>query len=124
MRKIICGYVVNTRPKFLLPSTVLLSNEKESITVEMAKDAIDYILGRIAQKNQLYDGYRRAKIVLEAFKAILENKTPKYYSKEDAKIALDVFEEIINENTCNENERLYNSQMALRCKLVIDGFCM
>ena len=55
-------------------------------------------------------------------KMILENKTPKHFSKEDAKIAIDVLEEIKNENARSENEKLYNSQMTFWCKLVIDGF--
>ena len=118
----ICGYTIHSRPKNFLPSTILFSNERESITVEMAKTALDYIVGQIARRNPLLETYKKAKTVFETLKMILENKTPKHFSKEDAKIAIDVLEEIKNENARSENEKLYNSQMAFWCKLVIDGF--
>lgn len=118
----ICGYTIHSRPKNFLPSTILFSNEQENITVEMAKTALDYIVGQIAQRNPLLETYKKAKTVFETLKMILENKTPKHFSKEDAKIAIDVLEEIKNENARSENEKLYNSQMAFWCKLVIDGF--
>ena len=118
----ICGYTIHSKPKNFLPSTILFSNEQENITVEMAKTALDYIVGQIARRNPLLETYKKAKTVFEALKMILENKTPKHFSKEDAKIAIDVLEEIKNENARSENEKLYNSQMAFWCKLVIDGF--
>ena len=118
----ICGYTIHSRPKNFLPSTILFSNEQENITVEMAKTALDYIVGQIARRNPLLETYKKAKTVFETLKMILENKTPKHFSKEDAKIAIAVLEEIKNENARSENEKLYNSQMAFWCKLVIDGF--
>lgn len=118
----ICGYTIHSRPKNFLPSTILFSNEQENITVEMAKTALDYIVGQIARRNPLLETYKKAKTVFETLKMILENKTPKHFSKDDAKIAIDVLEEIKNENARSENEKLYNSQMAFWCKLVIDGF--
>ena len=117
----ICGYTIHSRPKNFLPSTILFSNEQENITVEMAKTALDYIVGQIARRSPILETYKKAKTVYEALKMILENKTPKHFSKEDAKIAVDVLEEIKNENARSENEKLYNSQMAFWCKLVIDG---
>ena len=104
-----------------MPNTILFSNENESISVQMAKDAVDYIVGLIAQKSPLVESYKKAKTVFEAFKAILENKTPKHFSKEDAKLAIDVIEEIKNERALSESEKEYNSKMAFICKLVIDG---
>ena len=118
----ICGYTIHSRPKIFLPSTILFSNEQENITVEMAKNALDHIVGQIARRNPLLETYKKAKTVFETLKMILENKTPKHFSKEDAKIAIYVLEEIKNENARSENEKLYNSQMAFWCKLVIDGF--
>ena len=118
----ICGYTIHSRPKNFLPSTILFSNEQENITVEMAKNALDHIVGQIARRNPILETYKKAKTVFEALKMILENKTPKHFSKEDAKIAVDVLEEIKNENARSENEKLYNSRMAFWCKLVIDGF--
>ena len=117
----ICGYTIHSRPKNFLPSTILFSNEQENITVEMAKNALDHIVGQIARRNPILETYKKAKTVFEELKMILENKTPKHFSKEDAKIAVDVLEEIKNENARSENEKLYNSRMALLCKLVIDG---
>ena len=117
----ICGYTIHSRPKNFLPSTILFSNEQENITVEMAKTALDYIVGQIARRNPIFETYKKAKTVFEALKMILENKTPKHFSKEDAKIAVDVLEEIKNENARSENEKLYNSRMAFLCKLVIGG---
>lgn len=117
----ICGYTIHSRPKNFLPSTILFSNEQENITVEMAKTALDYIIGQIARRSPILETCKKAKTVFEALKMILENKTPKHFSKEDAKIAVDVLEEIKNENARSENEKLYNSRMAFLCKLVIDG---
>ena len=117
----ICGYTIHSRPKNFLPSTILFSNEQENITVEMAKTALDYIVGQIARRNPLLETYKKAKTVFETLKMILENKTPKHFSKEDDKIAIYVLEEIKNENARSENEKLYNSRMAFLCKLVIDG---
>ena len=117
----ICGYTIHSRPKNFLPCTILFSNEQENITVEMAKNALDHIVGQIARRNPILETYKKAKTVFEALKMILENKTPKHFSKEDAKIAVDVLEEIKNENARSENEKLYNSRMAFLCKLVIDG---
>ena len=90
----ICGYTIHSRPKNFLPSTILFSNEQENITVEMAKTALDYIVGQIARRNPLLETYKKAKTVFETLKMILENKTPKHFSKEDAKIAINVLEEI------------------------------
>lgn len=121
MNNSICGYTIHSKPNFLLPNTILFSNENESITVQMAKDAVDYIVGQIAQKSPLLESYKKAKTVFEALKAILENKTPKHFSKEDAKLAVDVIEEIKNERASSESEKEYNAKMAFICKLAIDG---
>lgn len=121
MANIICGYTIHSRPKSFLPNTILFSNEQENITVEMAKNALDYIVEQIARRNQLLETNKKAKTVFEALKMILENKTPKHFSKEDAKIVIDVLEQIKNENARSENEKSYNSRMAFLCKLVIDG---
>ena len=104
-----------------MPSTILFSNENENITVQIAKNAVDYIVEQIARKSSLMQAYKKAKMVFEAFKAILENRTPKQFSKEDAKIAVDVLEEIKNESANTDSEKAYNSKMAFICRLVIDG---
>ena len=121
MNNRICGYTIHSRPSFYLPSTILFSNEKENITVQIAKNAVDYIVEQIARKSPIMQSYKKAKTVFEAFKAILENKTPKQFSREDAKIAVDVLEEIKNERANSDSEKAYNSKMAFICKLVIDG---
>ena len=116
------GYKVNTGIKHFLPNTILFTKNDENITVAMAQDAIDYILGVLAHKNPLIDTYKKAKAVFSAIKLILENKQPAKVTKEDAKVAIDVLKEILNKTAKSEAEKGYNARCALLCKLLIDGF--
>ena len=116
------GYKVNTGIKHFLPNTVLFTKNNEKITVAMAQEAVDYILGVLAHKNPLIDTYKKAKAVFSAIKLILENKQPAKVTKEDAKVAIDVLEEILIKTAKSEIEREYNARCALLCKLLIDGF--
>lgn len=116
------GYKVNTEIKHFLPNTVLFTKNDENITVAMAQDAVNYILGVLAYKNPLIDRYRKAKAVFSAIKLILENKQPAKVTKEDAKVAIDVLEEILNMTAKSEAEKEYNARCALLCKSLIDGF--
>ena len=88
------GYKINTGIKHFLPNTVLFTKNDEKITVAMAQDAVDYILGVLARKNPLIDTYKKAKTVFSAIKLILENKQPSKVAKDDVKVAIDVLEEI------------------------------
>ena len=116
------GYKVNTGIKHFLPSTVLFTKKDEKITVTMAQNAVDCILGVLARKNPLIDTYKKAKTVFSAIKQILENKQPSRVTKEDAKAAIDVLEEIQNLYAKSDAEREYNARCALLCKLLVDGF--
>lgn len=115
------GYKVNTGIKHFLPNTVLFTKNDEKITVAMAQDAVDYILGVLARKNPLIDTYKKAKTVFSAIKLILENKQPSRVTKEDVKAAIDVLEEIQNLYAKSEAEKEYNARCALLCKLLVDG---
>ncbi|MCQ5202117.1 hypothetical protein [Mordavella massiliensis] len=115
------GYKVNTGIKHFLPNTVLFTKNDEKITASMAQDAVDYILGVLAQKNPLIDTYKKAKTVFSAIKLILENKQPSRVTKEDVKAAIDVIEEIQNLSAKSEAEKEYNARYALLCKLLVDG---
>ena len=116
------GYKVNTGIKHFLPNTVLFTKDDEKITVAMAQDAVDYILEVLAHKNPLIDRYKKAKAVFSAIKLILENKQPARVTKEDAKVAVDVLEEILNMAAKSEAEKEHNARCALLCKLLVDGF--
>lgn len=115
------GYKINTGIKHFLPSTVLFTKNDEEITVAMAQDAVDYILGVLARKNLLIDTYKKAKTVFSAIKLILENKQPSRVTKEDVKAAIDVLEEILNMTAKSEAEKEYNARCALMCKVLVDG---
>ena len=115
------GYKVNTGIKHFLLNTVLFTKNDENITVAMAQDAIDYILGVLARKNLLVDTYKKAKTVFYAIKLILENKQPSRVTKEDVKVTTDVLEEIQNLSAKSEGEKEYNAKCGLLCKLVVDG---
>lgn len=115
------GYKVNTGIKHFLPNTVLFTKKDEEITVAMAKDAVDYILGVLARKNPLIDTYKKAKTVFSAIKLMLENKQPSRVTKEDVKVAIDVLEEIQNLYAKSDAEKEYNARCALLCKLLVDG---
>lgn len=116
------GYKVNTGIKHFLPNTVLFTKNNQKITVSMAQDAVDYILEVLARKNPLIDTYKKAKTVFSAIKLMLENKQPSRVTKEDAKAAIDVLEEIQNLYAKSEAEKEYNVRCALLCKLLVDGF--
>lgn len=116
------GYKVNTGIKHFLPNTVLFTKNDEKITVAMAQDAVDYILGVLARENPLIDTYKKAKTVFSAIKLILENKQPSRVTKEDAKVSIDVLEEILNMTAKSEAEKEHNARCALLCKLLVDGF--
>ena len=115
------GYKVITGIKYFLPNTVLFTKKDEEITVAMAKDAVDYILGVLARKNPLIDTYKKAKTVFSAIKLMLENKQPSRVTKEDVKVAIDVLEEIQNLYAKSDAEKEYNARCALLCKLLVDG---
>ena len=115
------GYKVITGIKYFLPNTVLFTKKDEEITVAMAKDAVDYILGVLARKNPLIDTYKKAKTVFSAIKLMLENKQPSRVTKEDVKVAIDVLEEIQNLYAKSDAEKEHNARCALLCKLLVDG---
>lgn len=115
------GYKVNTGIKHFLHNTVLFTKNNQKITVAMAQDAVDYILEVLARKNPLIDTYKKAKTVFSAIKLMLENKQPSRVTKEDAKAAIDVLEEIQNLYAKSEAEKEYNARSALLCKLLVDG---
>lgn len=115
------GYKVNTGIKHFLPNTVLFTKNDEKITVAMAQDAVDYILGVLARKNPFIDTYKKAKTVFSAIKLMLENKQPSRVTKDDVKVAIDVLEEILNMTVKSDAEREHNTRCALLCKLLVDG---
>jgi len=116
------GYTMINRPSKLFDSTPLLENGTETVTVAMAKDALDYMLGIIAKKSSISETYKTAKKVLQAMQMILKNQHSSRISKEDCKIAIDVLSEIQKEFATSEDQKDYIEEMALRCKLLIDGF--
>ena len=115
------GYKFNTGIKHFLPNTVLFTKNDEKITVAMAQDAVDYILGVLARKSPLIDTYKKAKTIFSAIKLILENKQPLKVTKDDAKVAIDVLEEIQNLSAKSEAEKEHNARYAWLCKLLVDG---
>lgn len=115
------GYRIHYNTGLYLPNTVLFSKEDLKITVSMAKDAVDYILSMIALKNPVIEKYKKAKVVFSGMKMILENKQPPKISKEDAKTAVDVLEEITNMTARTDAEKEQNARCAFICKLLIDG---
>ena len=115
------GYKFHTGIKHFLPNTVLFTKNDEKITVAMAQDAVDYILGVLARKNPLIDTYKKSKTVFSAIKLMLENKQPSRVTKDDIKVAIDVLEEIKNLSAKSEAEKEYNTRCALLCKWLVDG---
>ena len=118
----IMGYKVNKNIKIFLPGTVLFSKGEEQITVAMANDFLNYILGILAHKNPLLESYKKAKKVFSALKMVFDNKRPPRPSKEDIKTAIDVLEEIKNMSANSDEEKEYNARCALFCKLMINSF--
>lgn len=115
-------YKVNTNIKHFFPNTVLFTKNDVKITVAMAQDAVDYILGVLAHKDPLIDAYKKAKTVFSAINLILKNKQPPRVTKEDVKITIDVLKEIQNLSAKSEAEKEHNERYALLCKWLIDRF--
>lgn len=115
------GYKIHYNAGFYFPNTVLFSKDDIKITVSMAKDALDYILSMIALKNPVIEKYKKAKVVYSGMKMILENKQPSRFTKEDAKTAVDVLEEITNMTARTDAEKEQNARYAFICKLLFDG---
>lgn len=120
MEQRIFGYVVHKLPHHILPSTPMFSNEKGTVTAEMIKDTLDYIIKVIAMKDPMVETYKKARMVFTALRMRLENKTPQGITKEAAKIAIDVLKEILNEHAASDKEKLFNEEKALWCKLMIE----
>ncbi len=116
------GYTIMNRPSRFLDSTPLFGNETETVTVAMAKDALDYMLGIIARKAPIFETYKITKKVLQAIQMILKNQQPGKISKEDCKIAIDILSEIRKEAATSQAQKDHIEIMAFRCKLLIDGF--
>lgn len=114
------GYRVNTNIKYYRPNIVLFTKDNVNITVAMAQDAIDYILGVLARKDPMSDAYKRAKTVFSAIKLILKNEQSPKITKDDVKVAIDVLEEIQNLSAKTDAEKEYNARGALMCKWLVD----
>lgn len=112
------GYQIHNY-QYYLPQNVLLSNENEKITVGMIKEALDYMLEKIAKKNPIIKKYNNAYKTLKSLKQKYSNQTPVKVSKEEIKDALDVITEIKNENL-NDEQKDYNDKICMYCKLLID----
>lgn len=115
-------YKIHKDIKRFTPSTVLFSNATNSITVAMANDALDYVLSVVARKNPLVDAYNKAKKVFVSVKKRLANQHPLRCTKHEWKIAIDILEEVMNENAKSDEEKENIARSALICKLLIDGF--
>lgn len=116
------GYKVHRGIQHFTPNTVLFSNATNNITVAMANDFLDYALSMIARKNPLIDAYNKAKKVMVSLKKRLANQQPLRCTKQELKTAVEVLEEVMNENAKSEAEKENNARGALICKLLIDGF--
>ena len=88
----------------------------------MANDVLDYVLSILARKNPLIDVYNKARKVLFSLKKRLANQQPLRCTKNEWKIAIEVLEEVMNENAKSEEEKENNTKGALICKLLISGF--
>ena len=116
------------RQNFYTPNTIIISNGTVNITVGLAKnildDIIEIITDKIAEHVNPKNSYKKAKLVFSALKLILENKTPPKNTKEDIKIAIDIYKEILNERVSSEKQKRNNEMMALICKWVIEcNYC-
>ena len=102
------------------PKHVLFNDGVKDITVDMAIEALDYMISQISLKNPIFNDYKKAIMVLKSLKMILNNNIPPKLSKEDLKTAVDVIEEVKNSFASSEKEKQYNAEMAIRCKMVIE----
>lgn len=116
------GYKIHKDIQYFTPSTVLFSNATNSITVAMANDVLDYVLSIIARKNPLMDAYNKTRKVMVSLKKRLANQQPLRCTKKEWKTAIEVLEEVMNENAKTEEEKENNTRGALICKLLISGF--
>ena len=118
----IMGYKIHLNITRFTPDTVLFSRGTDHITVSMANDVLDYLLGVIADKSPLSESYKKAKTVILVIKMRLCNKQFSRLSKRDLKTTVDVLKEIFNTNAESEQQKEYNERCALICKLLINSF--
>lgn len=102
------------------PKYVLFNDGVKDITVDMAIEALNYMIKIILSKKPLTNSYKKAITVLQSMKTILNNNTPPHNSKDDLKITIDVIEEVKNSYAKSEEEKRYNAEMAFKCKLIIE----
>ncbi len=118
----IFGYREVYKGGYICDNTVLFSNDKENITAVMMKEAINHIINRIIDEFPDLKKYRTAVRVLKALRMFLRNENPYKVGEDDAKILIDVIEEVTNLSARNDEERESNSRMALYCRLMVGGF--
>lgn len=102
------------------PKYILFNDGVKEITVDMAIEALDYMVSLISLKNRVSSDYKKAILVLKSMKMILNNHIPPKHPKEELKLAVDVIEEVKNSFASSEKEKQYNAEMAIRCKMVIE----
>lgn len=102
------------------PNTVLYRDENKAITVSMALDILDYIFNFLATKNEQIEKYKKANLFFKAMYLCLTNKTPQQLSKDCKKFAVDVVKEISDTLAQSEQEKIYNNEIALFAKMLIE----
>lgn len=102
------------------PKHVLFNDGIHDVTVDMAIEALDYMVSQISLKNPVSSDYKKAILVLKSMKMILNNHIPPKHPKEELKLAVDVIEEVKNSFASSEKEKQFNAEMAKRCKMVIE----
>ncbi len=102
------------------PNMILFNDGKEDVTVTMALEVLEHMIDLISLRMPIAGAYKKAITVLKAIKMILNNNTPSKISKNDMKTAVDVIEEVKNSYAKSEEEKSYNAEMALKCKMIIE----
>ena len=85
------------------PKYILFNDGVKEITVDMAIEALDYMVSLISLKNRVSSDYKKAILVLKSMKMILNNHIPPKHPKEELKLAVDVIEEVKNSFASSEN---------------------
>lgn len=113
------GYTFHSPTEFR-PNTILISREKQTITVSMAQEAVEYMISVISKVNPMIGRYSIALKVLRAIQMRLANRQSRKPSKRDVKTACEVLGEIQKEYATTEEQKSQIDQATSLCKLLIE----
>lgn len=103
-----------------MPNTVLYRDENGILTASMVLDVLYFIINVFLINNKQLEKYKKFYLSFMIIYLFLTNKTPQQLLKEYKKFAVDVIKEISDKLAQSEKEKIYNNEIALFAKMLIE----